>query len=187
MIDKSNAITTMNTDSPKNWKMSCVRVEPVVFFKPTSLALFDDCAVDKFMKLMHPKSKTIPAIIYLYPSNIKTPVIPWWKGGFEITIWPSRFMPCCSTECWTCRNIFNILMKLSYSETWSLKRVHFTKALWAAFYFTQTAQIKIRNLHNWRISIGVLNQELEAEIFYKRAASLATQDLWIISKNCVLK
>ena len=49
-------ITPMNAnknDSPRNCFMRSYFPAPITFLTPTSLALFDARAVDKFMKLMH--------------------------------------------------------------------------------------------------------------------------------------
>src|SRR5580704_7187904 len=45
------------TDSIKNWAMRYFRGEPNTFLMPTSLALFEDLAVERFMKLIHAINK----------------------------------------------------------------------------------------------------------------------------------
>src|SRR5258705_12135573 len=55
---------TTKKDSLKNWYTSCLRMEPIVFRTPTSLALFSERAVLRFIKLIQASSKTnIPMIL----------------------------------------------------------------------------------------------------------------------------
>src|SRR6478735_7884479 len=50
------------TDSPVNCKSNCLRSAPTTFLTPISLALLNDLAVDKLMKLKHAISNTNKAI-----------------------------------------------------------------------------------------------------------------------------
>jgi hypothetical protein len=52
-IEINTAIKLIRIDSPMNCFMSCVLSAPKTFLMPTSLALFTDLAVARFMKLMH--------------------------------------------------------------------------------------------------------------------------------------
>src|ERR1700731_4152211 len=51
------AIKVINNDSPKNWSIRATFSAPKTFLTPTSEDLFDDRAVDKFMKLIQAINK----------------------------------------------------------------------------------------------------------------------------------
>src|SRR5690348_918788 len=71
---KPNEMTTTRYDSAKNCAMSCLRPDPRVLRTPTSLALFSERAVLRFMKLIQASN------------NTNTPIEPMnqtsWIGPF---------------------------------------------------------------------------------------------------------
>src|SRR5687767_8908072 len=54
----TKANTTTNSDSPKNCLMICQRLDPTALRIPTSLPLFSERAVLRFMKLIQASSNT---------------------------------------------------------------------------------------------------------------------------------
>src|SRR5258706_4751286 len=61
--DKEKAKRTVSNDSLKNWKINCLRNEPIVLRMPTSFARFSLRAVLRFIKLIHASNKTNTPII----------------------------------------------------------------------------------------------------------------------------
>src|SRR5258708_15813172 len=55
---KTNATATIKKVSVKNCQINCERVEPIDLRIPTSLARVSDCAVLKFIKLLHASNST---------------------------------------------------------------------------------------------------------------------------------
>src|SRR5260221_6172935 len=53
-----NAMITTNNDSPKNCLINWLRTEPTAFLMPTSLALFSERAVLRFIKLIQASNNT---------------------------------------------------------------------------------------------------------------------------------
>src|SRR5690606_7917497 len=75
IIARKYATLTIKRDSPKNCLTNCSLLEPTDFLTPTSLALFSDLAVDKFMKLIHANKRTnAPIIPNNHTYSIRPPV-----------------------------------------------------------------------------------------------------------------
>ena len=70
------AQATTNSDSLKNWLISCERTDPTALRIPTSLARFSERAVLKFIKLMQANNSTkTPMMVnsqtyWIRPSNL---------------------------------------------------------------------------------------------------------------------
>src|SRR5215213_6674408 len=72
-MEKRKAITASMIDSKKNCVTNCFLSEPSVFRTPTSLALFSERAVERFIKLTQAIIKITKAMI---PNNRTYLIIP---------------------------------------------------------------------------------------------------------------